>query len=192
MKVVCILGSPRQQGNTFNIVSEILRPLQAAGFDTAIHHLAAKDIRYCCGCKTCEQTGACVHTDDVSEIVADMLSADLVIVASPSYWGDVTGQMKVFIDRCTPFGNTNPNRPQGFTSAQGVAVTLRAGPNKGESLHLVHTIEHFLGHLDIPLLAQFTIEGINTAADLAARPELSTDARTFGQSLLCKLKTAAQ
>ena len=192
MKVVCLMGSPRQQGNTFTIVSEMLQPLLESGWDTAVHHLAAKDIHYCCGCKTCEQTGICIHTDDVSKIVEDMLSAELVLVASPSYWGDVTGQMKVFIDRCTPFGNTNPNRSQSFTSAQGVAVTLRAGPNKGESLHLVHTIEHFLGHLDIPLLAQFTIEGINTAADLVARPELLTDARTFSQSLLCKLKTAAQ
>jgi Multimeric flavodoxin WrbA len=164
----------------------MLRPLQEAGWDTIVHHIAAKDIRYCCGCKSCEETGVCVYTDDVSEIVTDMLSADLVIVASPSYWGDITGQMKVFIDRCTPFGNTNLNRPKIPTSAQGIAVTVRAGPNKGESLHLVHIIEHYLGHLEIPLLAQFTVESINTAEDLVLRPEVLSDAHAFGKSLLGK------
>lgn len=183
MKAVCILGSPKAGGNTATIASELLRALRASGFETVLYPLGDLDIGYCRGCKTCDVTGRCVQTDDVAKIAADLLDAQLAIVASPSYWGDVTGQMKVFIDRCTPYNNTNPGRLPFATAAKGVAVAVRAGGGKGENLHLVHTIEHFLGHLDIPLAASFTVEGIDTASDLAARPQVLSDAYAFGEGL---------
>lgn len=104
-------------------------------------------------------------------------------MASPSYWGDVTGQLKVFIDRCTPYSNTNLRRPERTLNIKGVAVAIRAGNSKGESLNLIHTIEHFLGHLDIPTVSFFTVEGINNKEDLLAQPQILADAHTFGESL---------
>lgn len=182
MKAICITGSPNLNGSTAAIAAEILRALEAQGMQTALVQLSAKNIGYCRGCKACYQTGACVQTDDVEEIVRELLAADLVIVASPSYWGDVTGQMKVFIDRCTPYGNLNPAR-RTATAARGAAVAVRAGTRRQENLHLVQTIEHFLGHLDIPLDGSFTVEGIDTRSDLESRPEILSDAYAFGGEL---------
>jgi len=185
VKAVCIIGSPRATGSTSAIVSEIFRALEAYGFETRLHRLSELDIGYCWGCKVCETTGKCVQNDDVQRIVDDMLDSELVIVASPSYWGDITGQLKVFIDRCTPFGNTNPARRRKPLSARGVAVAVRAGNSRAENLNLVNTIEHFLGHLDIQLASSFTVEGISSEADLLQRVEVLSDAYAFGKSL-CK------
>ena len=187
MKAVCILGSPRAGGNTETIMAEITRALATCGIDTILHRLSDRRIGYCRGCKACDATGACVQADDVQRIMADVFAAQLVLVASPSYWGDVTGQMKVFIDRCTPYGNTNP--AAGPCSAKGVAIAVRAGNSKAEIMQLVRTVEHFLGHLEIPLIAQFTVEGINTPEDLAQRPQVLADAYAFGEEL-CGLLAA--
>lgn len=186
MKAVAILGSPRADGSTATLVGEMLRALREGGVQTQAYHLGSLDIAYCRGCKACEAMGRCAQTDDVARVMRAVLDADMVLAASPSYWGDVTGQMKVFIDRCTPYGNTNPARPQVAPRAKGVAVAIRAGESKAESMQLVRTIEHYLGHLDIPLVAHFTAEGIGTPDDL--RPALLADAYAFGEGLAGLLK----
>ena len=186
MKAVCILGSPKNKGNTATIVSEIARALEKNGIQTALYQLSDLDIGYCSGCKSCDTTGKCVQADDVQKIAGELFDSQLVIVASPSYWGDVTGQMKVFIDRCTPYCNTNPSRLPITSTTKGVAVAVRAGSNKEENMNLVNTIEHFLGHLDIPLVSHFTVEGINSAFDLAQHPQVLSNAFDFGEEL-CRL-----
>jgi multimeric flavodoxin WrbA len=183
MKAVCILGSPKPKGSTSVIVDEIFRALKAYDIETHLYQLSDLNIGYCCGCKSCDITGKCVQTDDVQKMIGDIFASQLVIVASPSYWGDVTGQMKVFIDRCTPYCNTNSARLPISSSVKGVAVAVRAGGSKRENLNLVHTIEHFLGHLDIPLISYFTVEGISSEKDLLQRPDVLKDAYAFGENL---------
>jgi multimeric flavodoxin WrbA len=136
------------------------------------------------GCKSCYKTGICVHNDDVAKIVQEICAAQLVIIASPSYWGDVTAQLKTFIDRCTPYCDTNAERKLSPKHTKGVAVAIRAGGSKAENENLVNTIEHFLGHLNIPLISSFTVEEVDTSEDLANRPEILTDAYAFGKSIV--------
>ena len=183
MRAVFVLGSPKAKGNTATIISEIARALEANNIQTSLHHLSELKIEYCCGCKSCDKTGKCVQNDDVQKIIEDIFDSQLVIVASPSYWGDVTGQMKVFIDRCTPYSDTNPIRATAASAPKGAAVAVRAGGSKGENLNLVNTIEHFLGHLDIPLASHFTVEGIDSADDLMQRPKVLIDAYSFGEKI---------
>ena len=117
----------------------------------------------------------------------DLSRSNLVIVASPSYWGDVTGQLKVLIDRCTPYCNTRHLDFLKQSMIKGIAVAVRAGRNKEENENLVGTIEHFLDHLNIPLITKFTVEGIDTAEDLENKPEILTDACDFGKNILMLL-----
>ncbi|MCL2350666.1 MAG: flavodoxin family protein [Defluviitaleaceae bacterium] len=183
MKAVFINGSPRKNGNTAAIMSEIERGIKEKGFEVKSFLLHDMDIRFCVGCKVCYEDGACVHNDDVAMMAQAIFGSDLVVVGSPSYWGDVTAQLKTFIDRCTPWCDTNDKRKLFAKGIKGAAVAVRAGGNKAENENLVNTIEHFLGHLDIPLAGSFTAERIDTAADLAARPEVLKKAYEFGVTL---------
>ena len=66
------------------------------------------DIKYCKGCRNCHKTGKCIiQYDDVPEVMKQYNWADIIISVSPSYWADIPGQFKVFIDRCTPWCNTH-------------------------------------------------------------------------------------
>ena len=99
----------------------------------------------------------------------------------------MTGQMKVFIDRCTPYCNARHTDNISRAMIKGVAVAVRAGRNREENENLVHTFEHFLGHLNIPLISNFTVEGVDTAEDLKNKPEILKSAYDFGKNLFILL-----
>lgn len=188
MKVTIICGSPRKNGNTARILYEIIKALKEQSFDISQYFISELDIAYCCGYKHCETNGECIQNDDVKTIIDDIASSQLVVIASPDYWGDITGQLKVFIDRCTPFGNTNSSRKYKSNGTKGVAIAVRAGQNKKENDNLVHTIEHFLGHLDIPLISSFTVEGIDNINDLDNKLDILEKAYNFGKSIIALTK----
>ena len=184
MLVTTINGSPRAHGNTDAILSEALRAFSERNAEVRRYQLGNIAVGLCRGCKSCfSGDGKCVQTDDIQKVIADIIASDLVILASPSYWGDVTAQTKIFIDRCMPYCNTNPARRMPSHQTKGAAIAIRAGSRRAENEKLIGTFEHFLGHLDIPLVSNFTVERMDTVDDLRARPEVLTDAYRFGEKL---------
>jgi multimeric flavodoxin WrbA len=165
MKAVCIIGSPKEHGNTALVVDKIIDGMSEAGIEIARFVLGSMNINFCKGCKSCYQTRKCIQRDDVDIIVDAIFASDIVLVASPSYWGDVTGHLKVLIDRFLPLCNTIDNSTPVPPGKTGVAVAIRAGNSKGENQHLVDTIEHFFGHMEIKPFDCFSIEGVLNASD---------------------------
>ena len=98
MDVIAICGSPRQ-GNTEFILKRLLMKAEGAGHKTELVLLREKKIGYCMGCLGCDQSGACPISDDMDAILASMEKSDLIIFASPNYYNNVSGIMKVFFDR---------------------------------------------------------------------------------------------
>jgi multimeric flavodoxin WrbA len=92
----------------------------------------------------------------------------------------VTGQLKVFIDRCNPLCNAKTGETEVPPGKVGVAVAIRAGQSVTESQHIVDTIAHFYGHLGIEFVARYTLEGVEQPADLRQRPEKLREAYELG------------
>jgi multimeric flavodoxin WrbA len=188
VRAVCIIGSPREEGNTAFIVGQIGASMREQGAEVICHVLSKLSIGYCQGCRTCEQSGRCVQRDDMDRVIADLMDADVVLVASPSYWGDVTGQLKVFIDRCLPLCNAQTGTTTMPSGKVGVAVAIRAGSRKAENQHIIDTIEHYFGHLGIEPVARFTAERIDAISDF--RKEYIAEARQLGRAVISSLKEA--
>ncbi len=104
-----------------------------------------------------------MQRDDMDTLLAELLSAGVVVIASPSYWGDVTAQLKTFIDRCLPLLDPRSRLPAG---QRGVAIAVRAGQSPGENQDLIDIIHHFFGHLGITPVADLTLEGVRRPEDL--------------------------
>ena len=68
--------------------------------------------------------------------------ANIIISVSPSYWADIPGQYKVFIDRCTPWCNTHEPHASIGSDKIGYCIALRTGPNMKECNRIIETIEH--------------------------------------------------
>lgn len=104
-KIVAILSSPRQKGNSFDIVNAILDG--AMGLSTNVIKLHRLDnlrsFHGCRACMGCKKSNACVQQDDVSQILEDMMDADCVIFSTPVYFGSPNAQYKVLEDRMFSF-----------------------------------------------------------------------------------------
>lgn len=100
MKVVTILGSPRTNGNSSTIAKHLGTTAQSLGAENRVFELNRLNYRGCQGCLACKRGHeTCVLKDDLAEVLAAVHEADAVVLASPVYYGDVTAQLKGYIDR---------------------------------------------------------------------------------------------
>jgi len=97
-KYILISGSPRK-GNTDFVLSEIYNGLKG---DKELILLRDISLKHCNGCLTCYRTNECVIDDKMSKIFKKLLAADVIIIGSPNYYGNVSGLLKDFIDRTIP------------------------------------------------------------------------------------------
>ena len=178
MKVTCIVGSARTDGSTAFLIDTFIKGITDNHQNTEIkkYNISTAKIGYCLGCKKCYENGICVQNDDTDKIVEDVLSSDFVIIASPSYWGDVPGQLKTFFDRNTPYGYTNEKRIKtSKKGAKGISIAVRAGKTEKENQTILDYIEHYYGHLDIEPIIRLSICETNTLSDLKTKHQLEID-----------------
>jgi multimeric flavodoxin WrbA/putative sterol carrier protein len=122
-KAVAVNGSPHEgYGNTSILLTMLKEHLAQEDFELEEVFLNRQHIEYCTGCAVCLEKGACWIRDDHKGVVKKLLEADAVILASPVYFRQVTGQMKTFLDRSLGYGH----RPRG-TWKPGLAVSVSAG-----------------------------------------------------------------
>ncbi len=168
MKALIINCSPVRNGATNEIVSIVLAELSRK-YETKTVCIDDYDIGFCKGCRSCHSTAKCVQTDGAQQLMAEFEQADIILCVSPSYWADVPGQFKVFIDRCTPYSNTHEPHASLSKGKKGYALVLRTGPNMKECERLIQTIEHFYGHLEIQCCGHIGLCGIENKDDAAPR-----------------------
>lgn len=99
MKLLAIISSPRKK-NTYNMAKTVLEKI---GGDYEIILLKDKIIKPCGDCRNCHAAFKCEVKDDMEEIYKKLEKADIIIFASPTYFHNVSGLMKNFMDRCLPF-----------------------------------------------------------------------------------------
>lgn len=100
-KVLAINGSPRHGGNTSHMLETVLEICQNAGFDTELYQAGGRTVKGCTACGGCHKhIGKCVTNDWVNELYKKMADADAIVLGSPTYFFDLTPEMKAVIDRC--------------------------------------------------------------------------------------------
>lgn len=129
MKVIAINGSPNEQGNTAIALQTIASYLAAEGIEMEVLCLGKANIRPCIGCRRCYElkNNACVFTDDcANDFIGKMKDADGILLASPTYFAGITGNMKSFLDRAFYVHSANGFLFRHKVGA-AVAVARRAG-----------------------------------------------------------------
>lgn len=97
--VILINGSPRKNGATSAILKYISKQLEKQNFETEMIHVADLNLQYCIGCCKCYKTGKCVFNDDIENLSHKIEKADGIIVGTPTYASNISGQLKTIIDR---------------------------------------------------------------------------------------------
>lgn len=118
MKIICINGSPKgKNSNSHRIASEFLEGARKAGAETETVFLVEKEIGECKACLSCwiKTPGKCIQKDDMAELLEGVIKSDIVVFATPVYADNVTGIMKIFIDRMIPAVDPRVKRVRGET-----------------------------------------------------------------------------
>ena len=149
MKNALVINCSPVRGGATAEIARIAAERLSAGF--AVRSVCIDDYRFgfCRGCRRCHATAECIQRDDVDALMGEFERAEIILAVSPSYWADVPGQFKAFIDRCTPWCNTHEPHRRLPPGKRGYAIALRTGPGMKECERIIATIEHFYGHLEI-------------------------------------------
>ena len=148
MNALIINCSPVRTGATAEIVRSVSDQLSSS-YNTKAVCIDDYDFNFCKGCRSCHTTAKCVQEDDVDLLMNEFEWADVIVSVSPSYWADIPGQFKAFIDRCTPWCNTHEPHASVSSGKKGYSIALRTGPGMKECERIIGSIEHFYGHLEI-------------------------------------------
>lgn len=139
MYALAINGSPRKGGNTESMLQHVLEPLVAAGWETELYQLGGKEIRGCMACYKCferKDRQCAVKKDCLNEVLEKMLRADAIILGSPTYFADVTAEIKALMDRSGIVAIANGGLLRGKIGAGVVAV------RRGGGTHVFDTMNH--------------------------------------------------
>lgn len=192
MKVLGICGSHREESNTNKLVKKIA---ESSGHDFELVYLGNLDIRPCTGCGSCMMNeGQCVVKDDMQGLYEKLIKADALIVGSPTYFMDVSGAAKCFIDRNMamfyreigpPFHPDMPwlgNRPHAGKPAVSVTTVAGGGHERARE-----TLKVYLDDcMKMNLIAQIAeVVGMN---DVHEMPDVLKRAEEAGTKLGQALK----
>jgi multimeric flavodoxin WrbA len=150
MKVVAFSGSARKDGNTAILVRQVFAGLEQAGIETELVQLAGERLRGCIACYQCWQRkdGACAVKDDcINDCIDRMKGADGIILASPTYFADVTTEIKALVDRSGMVARANGDLFRRKVGAAVVAV------RRGGAIHAFDSLNHFF------LISQMIVPG---------------------------------
>lgn len=139
MKALAINGSPRKGGNTEILLKQVLAPLSRAGWETEFIQLGGAPIRGCQACYVCfdRKNSQCSQKDAFfNECFQKMVSADAIILGSPTYFTDVSAEMKALLDRAGLVALANGGLFRGKIGAAVVAV------RRGGGTHAFDTMNH--------------------------------------------------
>ena len=140
MKVLAINGSARKDGNTAVMLRAALAPIEAAGIETELVQLHGKVIQGCVACMQCweKKNGHCaIKKDMLNELLDKMVAADGMLIGSPTYFANVTTNIKSIIDRAGMVALANNYLLARKVGAAVVAV------RRGGAIHVFNSINHF-------------------------------------------------
>ena len=156
MKVLLINGSPRRNGNTDMMLDALREHLENGGAQAERFQLGGVAVRGCSACGLCgkRQNGKCAIDDDViNETIKKIVESDAVVIGSPTYFGNVSTEVKAFIDRAGLVGMVNRRM---FRRKIGAAVVAVRRAGSVEAFHAINNFFH-LNQMIIPGSGYWTV-----------------------------------
>ena len=132
---------PSKDGNTFILINYVFRELEKEGIETELVQLSEKQIHGCIACYKCfenKDRRCSVKDDFANDCIERMIGADGIVLGSPTYFSDVTAEMKALIDRAGFVSRANGNL---YTNKVGLALVVM---RRSGAFHALDTMLHFL------------------------------------------------
>jgi len=147
MKILAVCAG-RKDGNSSEMVNHAIRTANVAA-DIEVMHLGSKNILFCDGCLTCDETGKCHINDDMTPIISQIDNYEAFVFATPARWSLLSGDMKTFIDRLNPLAaNQKLDGKKAIVFAVG-----QSEKDDSESIQLAaESVKHFCDNANIEVV----------------------------------------
>ncbi|WP_304086698.1 flavodoxin family protein [Methanobrevibacter ruminantium] len=164
MDIVAIMGSPRKHGNTDMLLDEMIKGAEEKGHNVKKYYISDLEVHPCRACGVCMQGKDCVRDDGLT-VTHEIAKADGLIVSSPIYFGQMTGALKVLIDRF--YGIThNPLIP---LSGKVVLIFTHLGPEGYYDSYIeLSKIQHFMMNMGYEVM---DVLDVGSLGDVRTQPK---------------------
>jgi multimeric flavodoxin WrbA len=184
MKIVAVLGSPRPKGNSAVMAEAFLQTARERGANTEVYLLNQMNIKGCQGCGKCKsESERCVVEDDLTPVYESIRGADILVVASPVYFGDLSAQLKCFWDRT--YALINPDFSTRLAPGKKSVMFLAQANPSEEMFNDIHPrYERWLkmfGFTDNSLIRAI---GVREAGEVKKKAEILEQAKNLAQRLV--------
>ena len=187
MKVLAINGSARKNGNTAQMIEYLFQELQTEHIDTEMIQLAGEHPHGCIACYQCfknKDKRCVVDTDCINGYLEKMMMADALVLASPTYFADITSDLKALIDRV---GMTSRANGDLFKRKLGAAIVVQ---RRGGAIHAFDSINHFftISQMIVVGSSYWNLGVGRDKGDVAEDKEGIATMRDLGQNMAWLLK----
>lgn len=192
MLILGLQGSPRKKGNTNFLLSAFMREAERLGAKTRVIEVCEQNIIPCKEYVVCEKKGFCPIKDDMkNEIYSLLRQADVVVLASPVFFYNVTAQLKALIDRCQTLWARRYKlklKDPKFQYRRGFMLAMGAtkGKNLFEGLHL--TAQYFFDAIGASYDGSLTYREIEHPGDMEKHPTVLQDVKDAVNRLLAPFR----
>jgi multimeric flavodoxin WrbA len=184
MKIVAILGSPRAKSNSTALAQVVLDTAGELGAETTAFVLNKLTFKGCQACDACKQKlDHCVLNDDLTEVLAAVKEADAVILATPNYFGDVSGQFKSFFDRTYSY-LTADRSSRVKAGKNSVFIMTQGQPDLNLYTDVMARYDSWLVRHGFAKRHTIRMNGPREADSIGQRPELVSQAEHIGRDLM--------
>lgn len=159
MKITIINGSPRKSGNTSKMCDSFARGIKKINPNAEIESIFLYDLSFkgCISCFSCKLKGGisygkCALHDDLTSVLQKASNSDILVLASPIYLMDVSGEMKSFLERlCYSYGSYETGY-RSLAPKKIKTVTIYTMNNLPEYAPngAMDNIDMFVGHIFTP------------------------------------------
>jgi multimeric flavodoxin WrbA len=136
-----ICGSPRKQGTAYAIEYALNYASEKFGFEIEFWTVRGKDIKYCTHCDYCiREKKGCINEDDVQNLYLKLEEAKFLLIGTPVFQGNLSGQLKTVLDRCRGLVAKNPNV---FKDKYGIALAVGGDRSGGQEIAIRSILDFY-------------------------------------------------
>ncbi len=180
-KILGIMGSPRKNGNTHVLLSEILKGAAQEGANSEIIFLIDQNIRECDGCYSCWKGNECSKCDDMNALYPKIIESDVLIFGTPVYWYGPTALMKAFLDRFSYF-NCPENRKK-IKNKSAILVVPFEETTLDTAEQVIRMFEKSLDYLEIPLIEKIIVPGVTRKGEVSEKESMMRSCIEIGKKI---------
>ena len=190
MYILGISGSPRVGGNTDILLDKALEGASSDGAEVEKVILNKLEMLTCQECEYTNDDGTCKIEDDFSGLYEKIKKANGIIVASPIFFGSLSAQTKIMIDRfqCSWKYNLSSDKNTGKIKKTGALILIEASTRDSFLDNAKSIIKNFFATAGINYNEELLCKGIDSKGEILKQPEKLNAAQNLGRKLASACK----